>query len=255
MAKRFLVFIILAFVLCDNTIKAQENIVFTVNGVSFEMVYVEAGSFIMGCSSEQGGDCESGESPYHRVTISSDYYIGKFEVTQELYEAVMGSNPSYWKTFDRPVEMVSWNDAMEFCAELSRMTGRRFTLPTEAEWEYAARGGKKTTNAKYSGSSSVANVAWYEGNSGRITHLVGRLHPNELGIYDMSGNVFEWCLDWYGDYSSASQIDPVGPSSGVYRVYRGGCCINSAINVRVSKRARFFPGSIGYNLGFRVVLH
>ena len=166
---------------------AQTANVITINvgNVSFEMIKVEAGSFIMGCTSEQGGDCYDDEKPYHRVTISRDYYIGKYEVTQELWEAVMGTNPSNWKAFDRPVECVSWNDAQEFCAELSRMTGRRFRLPTEAEWEYAARGGKKSTNAKYSGSSSLANVAWYDGNSGSQTHPVGKLRPNELGVYDM----------------------------------------------------------------------
>lgn len=229
------------------------TLTFTVGGVSFEMIKVEAGSFIMGCTSEQGGECESDESPYHRVTISRDYYIGKFEVTQELYEAVMGTNPSNWKAFDRPVEMVSWNDAMEFCAELSRMTGRRFTLPTEAEWEYAARGGNKTTNAKYSGSSSINNVAWYNGNSGSQTHPVGRLRPNELGIYDMSGNVCEWCLDWYGNYGSASQTDPMGPSSGSYRVLRGGSRGHIAELCRVSDRDSGTPA--GRYGGFRVVLH
>ena len=231
------------------------TLTFTVGNVSFEMVKVEAGSFIMGCTSEQGGDCDSDESPYHRVTISNDYYIGKFEVTQELYEAVMGINPSNWKTFDRPVEMVSWNDAMEFCAELSRMTGRRFTLPTEAEWEYAARGGKKTTNAKYSGSSSVATVAWYDGNSGSQTHPVGKLRPNELGIYDMSGNVWEWCLDWYGSYGSASQTDPMGPGSGSDRVFRGGSWYCGAGCCRVSDRGNNSPGNRDIIYGFRVVLH
>ena len=167
----------------------------------------------------------------------------------------MGTNPSNWKAFDRPVETVSWNDAMEFCAELSRMTGRRFTLPTEAEWEYAARGGKKSTNAKYSGSSSVANVAWYEGNSGSQTHPVGRLRANELGIYDMSGNVWEWCLDWYGNYSSASQTDPMGPSSGSYRVNRGGGWSSFAKFCRVSSRDSRTPGNRLSDIGFRVVLH
>lgn len=228
---------------------------FTVNGATFEMIKVEAGTFTMGCTSEQGGDCLGDESPYHRVTISSDYYIGKFEVTQELYQAVMGTNPSNWKAYDRPVENVSWNDAMEFCAELSRMTGRRFTLPTEAEWEYAARGGKKSTNAKYSGSSSVANVAWYDGNSGSQTHPVGKLRPNELGIYDMSGNVYEWCLDWYGNYSSASQTDPMGPGSGLGRVNRSCSWGDSAKGCRVSYRRGTFPDGRGDILGFRVVLH
>ena len=228
---------------------------FNVNGATFEMIKVEAGTFTMGCTSEQGGDCYDWESPYHRVTISNDYYIGKFEVTQELYQAVMGTNPSNWKAYDRPVEMVSWNDAMEFCAELSRMTGRRFTLPTEAEWEYAARGGKKSTNAKYSGSSSVANVAWYDGNSGSQTHPVGKLRPNELGIYDMSGNVWEWCLDWYGSYSSASQTDPAGPGSGSFRVDRGGGWSSHAGSCRVSDRSISTPGSRINNRGFRVVLH
>ncbi len=231
------------------------TLTFTVGGVSFEMIKVEAGTFTMGCTSEQGSDCYDDEKPYHRVTISQDYYIGKFEVTQELYEAVMGINPSSWKAFDRPVENVSWNDAQEFCAELSRMTGRRFTLPTEAEWEYAARGGNKSTNAKYSGSSSVANVAWYDGNSGSQTHPVGRLRPNELGIYDMSGNVWEWCLDWFGNYSSASQTDPMGPGSGSGRVLRGGSWGSSARGCRVTGRNGYAPGNRNHYGGIRVVLH
>lgn len=237
------------------TQRGASTITITVGNVSFEMVKVEAGSFIMGCTSEQSGECGSDESPYHRVTISSDYYIGKFEVTQELYEAVMGINPSNWKSFDRPVENVSWNDAQEFCAELSRMTGRRFALPTEAEWEYAARGGKKSTGAKYSGSFSVANVAWYNENSGGQTHPVGKLRPNELGIYDMSGNVYEWCLDWYGNYGSMSQTDPVGPASGSDRVLRGGCWGHSAKGCRVAFRSISSPGDRRNLSGFRVVLH
>ena len=223
--------------------------------VSFEMIKVEAGSYIMGCTSEQGGDCYGSESPYHRVTISNDYYIGKYEVTQELYEAVMRVNPSNWKSFDRPVEMVSWNDAQEFCAELSRLTGRRFSLPTEAEWEYAARGGNKSTSAKYSGSSSVAAVAWYDGNSGSQTHPVGKLRANELGIYDMSGNVWEWCYDWYGSYGSASQTDPVGPGSGQYRVLRGGSWRSIAGGCRVANRSNNTPDDRSSYNGFRVVLH
>lgn len=238
-----------------NSGSSQAVQTFTVGNVSFDMIKVEAGSFIMGCTSEQGSDCCVDESPYHRVTITNDYYIGKFEVTQELYEAVMGVNPSYWKAFDRPVEQVSWNDAMEFCSELSRLTGRRFTLPTEAEWEYAARGGKKSTNAKYSGSSSIATVAWYDGNSGSQTHPVGRLRANELGIYDMSGNVWEWCLDWMGNYSSATQTDPMGPGSGSCRVHRGGSSGNYDERCRVARRYCYSPDDRNIYGGFRVVLH
>ena len=142
---------------------------------------------------------------------------------------------------------------MEFCSELSRMTGRRFRLPTEAEWEYAARGGNKSTSAKFSGSSSASNVAWYDGNSGSQTHPVGKLRPNELGIYDMSGNVWEWCMDWYGSYGSGSQTDPLGASSGSNRVSRGGSCYNSAAGCRVSNRSNFSPGFRDL-LGLRVVL-
>ena len=234
--------------------KNADVITITVGGVSINMVKVEAGSFIMGCTSEQGCDCDSDESPYHRVTITQDYYIGKFEVTQELWEAVMGTNPSSWKTYDRPVVKVSWKDAQEFCAELNRMTGRHFRLPTEAEWEFAARGGKKATNAKYSGSSSIANVAWYTGNSDGQTHPVGKMRPNELGIYDMSGNVWEWCQDWCGNYSSASQTDPQGPYSGSYRALRGGGWNSRERNCRVSTRLKCDPEFRNDNMGFRLVL-
>lgn len=231
-------------------------ITISVAGVSFDMVRVEAGSFVMGCTSEQGDDCTDDEFPYHRVTISRDYYIGVFEVTQELWEAVMGYNPSSFKGYDKPVENVNWNDCHEFCEELSRMTGRRFRLPTEAEWEYAARGGKKSTSAKWSGSSSATKVAWYRSNSNDQTHPVGRLYPNELGLFDMSGNVWEWCEDKYSDYSSSIAIDPVESYSGYYRVLRGGSWYNIPDRCRVSERGYATPDkhrtSMGY--GLRVVL-
>ncbi|MBO7488710.1 MAG: SUMF1/EgtB/PvdO family nonheme iron enzyme [Bacteroidales bacterium] len=241
------------------------TLTFKVGNVSFDMIKVEAGSFTMGCTSEQGGDCFDDEKPSHRVTITQDYYIGKFEVTQELWQAVMGTTVRQQRDLankswslrgeggNYPMYYVSWEEAQEFCAELSRITGRRFTLPTEAEWEYAARGGQKSTGAKYSGSSSVANVAWYDGNSGSQTHPVGTKRPNELGIYDMSGNVWEWCQDWYGKYSSASQTDPTGPSSGSGRVFRGGGWDNSAKGCRVVNRD---PGTLSCrssDIGFRVV--
>lgn len=235
-------------------------ITITVNGVSFDMVKVEAGSFIMGCTSEQGDNCHEDESPYHRVTITRDYYIGKYEVTQELWQAVMGTNPSHRKAYDHPVENVNWKDCYFFCAELSRLTGRSFRLPTEAEWEYAARGGKKSANAIYSGSSSASDVAWCLINSGNQTHPVGKLRPNELGIYDMSGNVYELCQDWFGDYSSVSQANPVGPQSGSSRVMRGGGFDALDWNSRVSARFRFsfISGALssgGYgSIGLRLVL-
>ncbi|MBQ7711878.1 MAG: formylglycine-generating enzyme family protein [Bacteroidales bacterium] len=245
------------FFLSSTQSQSSQNdsiLTLTVEGVSFDMVKVKAGSFVMGCTDEQGGDCDDDESPYHRVTITRDYYIGKFEVTQKLYEAVMGENPSQWKSIDRPVECVSWKDAQLFCAELSRITGRQFSLPTEAEWEYAARGGQKSTGAKYSGGYAINKVAWYDGNSGSQTHPVGQLRPNELGIYDMSGNVWEWCQDWYGRYNSASQTDPTGPS-GVFRVLRGGGWGSYARGCRVAARDSNTSSNRTDHYGFRVVLH
>ena len=163
---------------------------FTVNGVSFEMVRVEGGTFRMGATSEQEADDWDREKPVHSVTLSS-YYIGKTEVTQALWKAVMGSNPSYFKSDNQPVENVSWNDCHEFIRKLNALTGQNFRLPTEAEWEFACRGGNNSRGYKYSGSNNLGSVAWYDGNSGNKTHPVGTKAPNELGIYDMSGNVWE----------------------------------------------------------------
>ena len=226
----------------------------TVNGVSFDMVYVEGGRFDMGATSEQGSDADSDEKPVHSVTLS-DYYIGKCEVTQELWEAVMGSNPSHFKGAQNPVERVHWYDCQEFVIRLNSLTGRTFRLPTEAEWEYAARGGNKSRHYKYSGSDNIDEVAWYDGNSGSSTHAVGTKSPNELGIYDMSGNVLEWCSDWYGSYSAGAQTNPQGPSSGSFRVLRGGSLESSyAGRCRVSYRDRGHPNAIGHTFGLRLVL-
>ncbi|MBP9995300.1 MAG: SUMF1/EgtB/PvdO family nonheme iron enzyme, partial [bacterium] len=246
-----------------------KNRTFTVNGVTFEMIAVKGGTFTMGASS---GDsyADSDEKPTHSVTLGN-YYMGKFEVTQELWEAVMGSNPSEFKGSKLPVEQVSWDDCQTFIRKLNSLTGANFRLPTEAEWEYAARGGSKSKGYKYSGSNSIGEVAWYWENSGdrvlsggwdaaRIlnnnckTHTVGSKSPNELGIYDMSGNVYEWCQDWYGSYGSGSQTNPQGPSSGSGRVRRGGCWYNNASYCRVSNRGSNTPGNRDNNLGFRVVL-
>ena len=226
----------------------------TVNGVSFDMVYVEGGSFDMGATYEQGGDAWDNEKPVHRVTLSG-YYIGMYEVTQELWEAVMGSNPSYFKGAQNPVESVSWNDCQEFVSRLDSLTGMTFRLPTEAEWEYAARGGNKSLHYKYSGSDNIDDVAWYWDNSGYYgTHAVGTKSPNELGIYDMSGNVWEWCSDGWGDYSAEAQTNPQGPSSDSLRVLRGGRWGSRARYCRVSNRDY---GNFDYSLsrsGLRLVL-
>lgn len=218
----------------------------------FDMVYVEGGTFTMGATSEQGSDAYSDERPTHSVTVS-DFYIGKYEVTQAQWRAVMGSNPSYFTGDNLPVEQVSWDDIQEFITKLNTMTGKTFRLPTEAEWEYAARGGDKSKGYKYSGSNTLDNVAWYTNNSSSKTHPVGQKQPNELGLYDMSGNVWEWCQDWYGSYSSSSQTNPTGPSSGSRRVLRGGSCYNFARDCRVSYRGSGDPDD-RYNLnGFRLV--
>ena len=230
------------------------NKTFTVNGVTFEMVYVEGGTFTMGATSEQGSDAYSYEKPAHSVRLSN-YYIGQTEVTQALWKAVMGNNPSNFKGDNLPVEQVSWNDCQEFVRKLNRLTGKNFRLPTEAEWEYAARGGNKSCGYKYSGGNNLGEVAWYYDNSGSTTHPVATKSPNELGLYDMSGNVWEWCQDWYGDYSSSTQTNPTGPYNGSYRVYRGGSWGNNAWSCRVSGRlSDINPDYRFYHLGFRLVL-
>ena len=223
------------------------------NGISIEMVKVEAGTFMMGATSEMKAPYDN-EKPLHQVTLTNDYYMGMYEVPQTLWEAVMGSNPSAYKGDNLPVEMVSWNDCQEFISKLNSLTGRKFRLPTEAEWEYAARGGKKSRGYQYSGNSNITDVAWYDGNSGSKTHPVGTKQANELGIYDMSGNVYEWCSDWYGSYSSSSQTNPTGAVSGWGRVYHGGSWCNDARFCRLSYRSCITPDLRGFNLGLRLAL-
>ena len=234
--------------------------VITVNGVSFTMMPVEGGTFTMGGTEEQGGDASNKELPVHQVTLSS-YSIGQTEVTQELWVAVMGNNPSYFSSrngyaenLQLPVEYVNWNDCQTFIAKLNQLTGKHFRLPTEAEWEYAARGGNKSRHYKYVGSSNIDEVAWYTGNSGSTPHIVATKAPNELGLYDMSGNVWEWCQDWYGTYSGDAQTNPTGPEIGAYCVYRGGCWASLAKYCRVSHRGGHDP-SLRYSTdGLRLVL-
>ena len=236
------------------TMKKKENQLSPIiQNLINNMVHVEGGTFTMGATSEQGSDAFDGEKPTHRVTLSS-FSIGKYEVTQEEWEAVMSNNPSRYKGAKRPVENVSWNDCQEFIRKLNAMTGKRFRLPTEAEWEYAARGGNRSIGYKYSGSDNLDRVAWNDSNSGSTTHDVGQKSPNEIGLYDMSGNVCEWCSDRYGDYDSGAQSNPAGPSSGSDRVSRGGNWGIYARFCRVSIRYNDSPGSTSYYLGLRLAL-
>ena len=224
------------------------------NGITIDMVKVEAGTFMMGATYEMQKPYDD-EKPVHQVTLTNNYYMGKYEVTQSLWQVVMGSNPSKFKGDDLPVERVSWNDCQEFISKLNSMTGRKFRLPTEAEWEYAARGGKKSRGCQYSGSSNISKVAWYDdGNSGRKTHPVGTKQANELGIYDMTGNVLEWCQDRYSSYLSSSQTNPIGANSGSHRVRRGGSWDYAAVYCRSSYRYSDRPDRRNGDLGFRLVL-
>jgi formylglycine-generating enzyme required for sulfatase activity len=214
-----------------------------------EMVLVEGGRFMMGSNS---GDDD--EKPVHEVELSS-YYIGENEVTQAQWKAVMGNNPSYFKDCDQcPVENVSWNDVQDFIRKLNELTGKNYRLPTEAEWEFAARDGGKSCGYKYSGSNLFSSVGWYKGNSSDKSKPVGSKQANELGIFDMSGNVWEWCSDWYGSYSGTFQRNPQGASSGQNRVLRGGSWSSEASNCRVTVRNSYNPEIRINSNGFRLVL-
>ncbi len=214
-----------------------------------QMIYVSGGTFEMG--SNNGYD---NEKPVHTVTVNS-FYMGKYEVTQKQWKAIMGNNPSEFKGDNLPVENVSWNGVQEFIKKLNQKTGKHYRLPTEAEWEFTARGGNKSRGYEYSGSNDINEVAWYWDNAGRKNHFVGQKSPNELGIYDMSGNVWEWCQDWYDEnyYRHSPQNNPQGPESGSLRVHRGGGWDYGAPRCRVADRG-YWPG-FGYdNLGFRIAL-
>lgn len=230
-------------------------------GINMKMIWVEGGDFLMGCTSEQGS-CYDDEKNVRRVTVDG-FYIGMLEVTQSQWEKVMGTSiyqqkskanesNTYGVGPDYPIYYVSWEEATEFCRLLSNKTGKTYTLPTEAQWEYAARGGKKADGTKYAGSNMIDAVA---NNSGSSTHPCGTKRANALGIYDMSGNVWEWCKDWYSSsYPSYDTNNPTGPSSGSARVIRGGSWYNNATNCRVANRFVSSPGYRGSDLGFRVVL-
>jgi formylglycine-generating enzyme required for sulfatase activity len=264
----FLAFLFGGEIRNDSFVASKET--FTVNGVSFTMVHIEGGTFTMGATSEQGVDAFDLEKPAHSVTLSS-YSIGETEVTQELWEAVIGSNPSCFKGAKNPVDSVSWKDCQNFIQKLNEKTGRSFRLPTEAEWEYAARGGNRSHGYKYSGSNSIDDVGWYWENSGDTrlsgdldnkkiianhckTHPVAQKKPNELGLYDMSGNVLEWCQDWFGYYIKSDQVNPLGAESGTHRICRGGYCFYDAVHCRLSSRDYVAPDHLYNSLGFRLAL-
>ncbi len=222
----------------------------TVNGISFGMVAVKGGTFSMGSPANEKD--RDDDEKQHQVTVS-DFFIGKTEVTQALWQTVMGNNPSRFKGDNRPVEQVSRDDCQKFIKALNKLTGKHYRLPTEAQWEYAARGGCISNGYIYAGSNNIDVVAWHSYNSGGETHPAGQKRPNELGLYDMSGNVSEWCQDWYGSYISRSQIDPTGSVSGYFRVHRGGTWGDSAEDCRTANRANGGLSQLG-GLGFRLVL-
>ena len=239
-----------------------ETKTFTVTGygktVMFRMKLVEAGTFQMGRAGS-----EDVATPVHQVTLTKNYYMGETEVTQALWYAVMGQNPtsdgSQWESTyglgdSNPAYYVSWNDCQTFISKLNALTGVTFRLPTEAEWEFAAKGGNKSQGYTYAGSNKLGDVAWYSGNSSSKTHEVATKAPNELGLYDMSGNVWEWCQDLYGSYSSSAQTDPTGPTSGSLRVLRGGSWDSDAANCRVADRGWTYATYRSGNLGFRLGL-
>ena len=231
------------------------------DGISIEMVKVEAGTFVMGATREgmRYEKMDKKELPAHKVSLTKEYFIGKFEVTQLLWNTIMENNPSKNKGEKLPVEQVSWNDCQIFIAKLNRITGRKFRLPTEAEWEYAARGGNKSKGYLYSGSDIAEDVAWYNAVSGRRidsghSHKVGAKHANELGLFDMSANVYEWCQDIWVEYNNQEQIDPVGPQKGINHVYRGGSWYTDVYKCYPSWRDYGNPDLRRDDLGFRLAL-
>lgn len=237
---------------CDIQ-RTERMISITTKGITFNLIKVQGGKFQMGGTSEQG-KAKTDEYPLHYVNLS-DYYIGETEVTNELWSAIMNSNPS--NLFSRPlqpVNNVSWYDCQKFINRLSSLTGLRFSLPTEAQWEYAARGGKNSRNYKYSGSNKIKDVAWYEGNTKNGLQDVKKLAPNELGIYDMSGNAYEWCSDWYGLYKSDEETDPKGPSLGTLKVNRSGSTGEKDVLTRVACRLGSNPNNKHEGTGFRIVI-
>lgn len=234
----------------------ETDIVDLGNGVFIEMVWIPSGEFVMGSPEDEPGR-EDNEGPRHRVLISRGFWMGKYEVTQAQWGIVMKSNPSHFPGLGQlPVEMVSWADCIKFIKKLNILVeGGGFCLPSEAEWEYTCRAGASARfywgdDPDY---SRIALHAWQSANSGRCTHPVGKLRGNSFGVYDMSGNVWEWCNDWYADYSGEQTTDPSGPTSGKYRVLRGGSWYNPPQYARSAKRHKCTPGESYFSFGFRLL--
>jgi len=239
--------------------------------IELEMVFVQGGTFTMGCTSEQGKDCDDDEKNIHEVTVG-DFYISKYETVQGQWKAIMGNNPSHFtKGYNYPVEQVSWFDIVGttgastvisgvryyedgFIYKLNKLTGKLYRLPTEAEWEFAARGGTRSKGFRYSGGNMLDSVGWFVENSEKSTHPIGAKSPNELGLYDMSGNVWEWCSDWFSSdyYTNSPHNNPTGPVTGSDRVFRGGCIFFYARYARISFRNSGNPGLRHINVGFRL---
>lgn len=238
-------------------ILSSKDLSFDVKNVKFKMIRIEGGTFMMGATEVQNGQAFDDEYPVHKVELT-EYYIGETQVTQALWEAFMGpkNNQSSFKGFNRPVENVTWDACQEFIQKLNGWTGLEFSLPTEAQWEFAARGGNagKDKDFRYAGSNDIYDVAQFIGNFKNETCPVGEMKPNELGLYDMSGNVWEWCEDWYGYYSDKTEKDPKGPDIGPFRVQRGGSWHSRAAGCRVSLRKNFNPTSTIGTIGFRLAL-
>ena len=245
----------------DGFEETCSDIVVNVNGVSFVMKAVEGGSFMMGCVGCSEDESDRDERNIHAVTLD-DYYMGETEVTQALWYAVMGKNPSHFKGEQLPVESISWNDCQDFIRQLNQLTGKNFRLPTEAEWEYAARGGNKSRNYSFSGSNAASSVAIYDVdsfNKGRRdpdygSHRVKSKKSNEIGLFDMSGNVWEWCSDWYDNYPTFSQTNPTGASRGISKVIRGGSWMYDKWYSRVSYRYKYLPFVKKSDCGLRIAL-
>lgn len=218
-----------------------------------DMVLVKGGTFWMGCKDGRDVECESQTKPSHPVKLD-DYYIGKYEVTQAEWKKVMGNNPSGFKGCDKcPVENVSWDSVQVFLAKLNRLyPGLDFRLPTLAEWEFAARGGNKSIGYTFIGSNKGNEVGWYDENADGKTHPVGEKTPNELGLYDMGGNVWEWCSDWFGDYKDEDAINPTGPLTGTHKAYKGGAWQYAALYTRPAHRGDLNSYEFNNDHGFRL---